>query len=386
MENKFDILVVDDDLKNIQVGINFLKQKENYYMVFATSGQQALERVKELDFDLILLDIIMPGMDGFEVCIKLKSEEKTKNIPIIFLTAKDDTESLIKGFEIGGADYITKPFNSHELHARVKTHLELNYHCRNEIKKLKELLVYSQEVEMIKFIVGGIAHDCNNMLCTIPTNLLLIQDKIEKSGGEVCLFEDFSNGINLAVSKASDLLTQLLDISKNVSDIHEAVDMNEVVSDLGKIYKGSIGRNIVFETIFLSQPALTYANKLHVEQVLLNIIINAQHAISESSDKNIEGKIKLVIDKVTGADLPLDASLNYLKVSIKDNGTGIKKEILSKIFEPYFTSRKELGGTGLGLAISHHVVQSYNGCITVSSVEGEGSCFNVYLPFYDEQN
>ncbi|MGE4544645.1 MAG: HD domain-containing phosphohydrolase [Pedobacter sp.] len=135
------ILVVDDDLKSIQVGINILKEHKNYHMIFATSGKQALERVKEHDFDLILLDIIMQPMDGFEVCNRLKNDPQTRDIPIIFLTAKTDADSLVQGFETGGVDYITKPFNSYELNSRVKTHLQLKRYHDLEIEETQKEII-----------------------------------------------------------------------------------------------------------------------------------------------------------------------------------------------------------------------------------------------------
>jgi putative two-component system response regulator len=140
-DHEHTILVVDDDLKSIQVGINILKEHHNYRMIFATSGKQALERVGEHDFDLILLDIIMHPMDGFEVCRRLKADPRTQNIPIIFLTAKTDTDSLVQGFEMGGVDYITKPFNSHELNARVATHLELKRYHDLDIEETQQEII-----------------------------------------------------------------------------------------------------------------------------------------------------------------------------------------------------------------------------------------------------
>lgn len=120
-----NVLVVDDNPQNIQiVGNILLENKLN--LAFATDGKKALELSANNDFDLILLDIMMPGMDGFEVCRSLRRSQKTAETPIIFLTAKTDNESIIKGFEAGANDYVTKPFNSAELTARVKTHLELN--------------------------------------------------------------------------------------------------------------------------------------------------------------------------------------------------------------------------------------------------------------------
>jgi len=120
----FSILIVDDEPKNIQLLGSLLKE-HRYHVEFATSGDEAFEWIYSKDFDLILLDIMMPGMDGYQVCIKLKSDNTKKHIPVIFLTAKTEPEDIIRGFEAGGSDYISKPFNSMELLARVKTHVEM---------------------------------------------------------------------------------------------------------------------------------------------------------------------------------------------------------------------------------------------------------------------
>ncbi len=124
MEFRYDILIVDDVSENIKVAMNILKE-DNYNFSFATNGEQALEVVKNKKFDLILLDIMMPKINGFAVCEALKKDEMTKDIPVIFLSAKADIDSITKGFSLGGVDYITKPFHSAELIARVKNHLEL---------------------------------------------------------------------------------------------------------------------------------------------------------------------------------------------------------------------------------------------------------------------
>jgi len=122
--NHYRILIVDDIVENIQVAMSTLKD-DGYEFSFAKSGMQALEVIQKNDFDLILLDIMMPGLDGFYVCRELKNNVNTRDIPIIFLTAKADIESIEKAFEVGGIDYITKPFQASELKARVRTHLEL---------------------------------------------------------------------------------------------------------------------------------------------------------------------------------------------------------------------------------------------------------------------
>lgn len=138
-EKRHTILIVDDIPKNIELAANILQSK-NYNITFATSGDAALEKVQSIDFDLILLDVMMPGMDGFEVCRHLKDNPKTKDIPIIFLTAKSETENVVKGFELGAVDYVTKPFSTEELLARVKTHIDIRRKFEEKAILEKQLL------------------------------------------------------------------------------------------------------------------------------------------------------------------------------------------------------------------------------------------------------
>lgn len=132
------ILIVDDNPRNLQV-LGLLLEKQKYETSMALSGHETLEYIKTEKPDLILLAVMMPGMDGYQVCRQLKQDATTKDIPVIFLTAKRDTESILEGFDSGGVDYVTKPFNSKELLARVKTHIDLK-RAREEIKALRGLI------------------------------------------------------------------------------------------------------------------------------------------------------------------------------------------------------------------------------------------------------
>ncbi|MFT5161964.1 MAG: putative two-component system response regulator [Alteromonadaceae bacterium] len=137
--NELHVLIVDDVAENIQVAMNIL-QEDSYEFSFATSGEEALELVdEESEFDLILLDIMMPGMDGFEVCKRLKADEQTRDIPIIFLTAKVDTETIAQGFSLGAVDFVAKPFHSTELLARVANHIDLHREKTDLLAKNKKL-------------------------------------------------------------------------------------------------------------------------------------------------------------------------------------------------------------------------------------------------------
>lgn len=151
--NKYNLLIVDDLPENIKVLGNSLQQ-EHYRISFATSGQQAIDMALKNEIDLVLLDIMMPGMDGFEVCRRLKAEKRTQHIPIIFITAKTEKEDIVQGFEAGAVDYLTKPFNTAELSARVQTHLELKRSkevIQNQAEELawtnKRLMKKNQKLE-----------------------------------------------------------------------------------------------------------------------------------------------------------------------------------------------------------------------------------------------
>jgi len=156
MDLTFNILIIDDITENIQVAMNILKE-ENYSFSFATSGKEALDLLKSSHFDLILLDIMMPEMDGYTVCKKIKSAKELEDIPIIFLTAKSDIDSISKGFKSGGVDYIIKPFHPEELIARVRTHLEL-YHAKNILRHHNITLktkIEEKEIRLAKEIEEG---------------------------------------------------------------------------------------------------------------------------------------------------------------------------------------------------------------------------------------
>jgi DNA-binding response OmpR family regulator len=152
-----DILIIDDIPENIKV-LGSILDKEPYAISFATDGAQALEMIEEQDFDLILLDIMMPGMDGYEVCRRTKAMPLKKDIPIIFLTARSEKADIVKGLELGAVDYVTKPFNSHELIARVRTHLELKELRDAILEKNKALEQTNAELllslEKIKVLEG----------------------------------------------------------------------------------------------------------------------------------------------------------------------------------------------------------------------------------------
>jgi len=216
--NKSKILIVDDIPKNIQLVANILKE-EGYNLSFAKNGKTAIQRCSAVEFDLILLDVMMPDMDGFEVCGILKEDAKNKDIPIIFLTGKTDTLSIIKGFEIGGVDYVTKPFNSTELKVRVKTHIKLRQEQRRNFKLL------------------------NNILPLKAINYLKENNKVpaDKYENVAILFSDLK-GFTVESSKISpeEVLNELNDIFTNFDEITEHHNC-ERIKTIGDAYMAVSG-------------------------------------------------------------------------------------------------------------------------------------------------
>jgi len=210
MENnkKFKILIVDDIPKNIELAANILSTK-NYNITFAVSGAVALQKVKSIDFDLILLDVMMPEMDGFEVCEQLKADPETKNIPVIFLTAKTETENIVKGFELGAVDYVTKPFNTDELLARVNTHVGL---------KAK----FEEKDELESRLANAMGeHGAEDIVS--PDLVRSLRDELEKKKaelGNVTLFYDLRSQLDaLIVEKNPVARMEIKQIKEMISNL-----------------------------------------------------------------------------------------------------------------------------------------------------------------------
>ena len=178
MDKKPLILIADDSVSNRKM-LKILLEKDGYETVSLEDGNQTIEKTAEINPDLILLDIMMPGADGYEVCGHLKSKKRTKDIPIIFLTAKTETEATIKGFSVGASDYVRKPFNSTELLARVRTQLDLIRSFQN-LRKSQEKILKLEQMNTILAMAGTANHDINQPLMVITGNLYLLEESLSK--------------------------------------------------------------------------------------------------------------------------------------------------------------------------------------------------------------
>lgn len=420
MVNNELILVVDDTPANLEVICEALSDA-GYEIATAIDGERALKRVHTHPPDLILLDVQMPGMDGFETCKHLKSDPATQSIPIIFMTALADADSKIKAFEIGAVDYITKPFQEREMLARVKTHLKLRqltknleHHVAERTKQLHESqlqLVQSEKMSALGNLIAGVGHEINNPASFIAGNIKPARDylqdlfrliefyqkeipspspqlaKIIEEIDLEYLKEDFpklitsmSEGINRICNISTSLRTfSRADDKRPISfNIHDGIDSTLMILKHRLKANASRPEIQVIKEYGKIPDIECYAGQLN--QVFMNLLANAIDAIEEKNSQLSDEEIQNNLNMIT-ISTQLTEDEQQVKISIKDNGNGIKEDIKEKIFDYLFTT-KEIGkGTGLGLAIVRQiVVEKHGGKIHLNSTLGEGTEFIITLP------
>ncbi len=366
-ENKTTILIVDDNPQNLKV-LGMILRESGYVPVAAQSGPQALRYLQYEKPDLILLDIMMPEMDGFEVCETLKKDKDSKDIPVIFLTAKAETEDLVRAFEIGGADYVTKPFNSVELLMRIKSQVNL--------KKAEAELLKSAKMETVGILSGGIAHDFNNLLAVVLGNLGLAKDSLD---GPISESLHFIERTEKALNQTVELVEKFLTISEGGWIERTRVTLPRILNDALDAAPQSKETPCTISLPDDLKPV--YGDERQLRQVMVNLLLNAHEA---TSDKGEDRKIR-----ISGWDITLPGDNEwslpageYVKISVIDNGNGIPEDVLDKIFDPYFSTKRRGNqkGMGMGLAVSFAIVQKHRGHLAVTSVLQEGTTVDLYLP------
>ena len=375
---KRNILVVDDRLENLQILITMLS-KRGYEVRPARSGTQALSAVRSKTPDLILLDIIMPFMSGYEVCEYLKADEQTRDIPIIFVSASDETFDKLKAFSIGGIDYITKPFQAAEVLARIETHLKL-WDLQKRLVEKNELLEQEVVVRKRTEEVAKVANQAKSTFLAnmshelrTPLNSILGYAQILKRDE---LTEKQRDGLNIVEESGHHLLTlinDILDLSKIEAGKLEIYPAPLLLSLFFERVVGIIRNRAQQKGVYLiyeadkNLPTGIEADEKRLRQVLLNLLGNA---------------IKFTDAGVVTLRVSLLDSLANGKVSIRfevqDTGIGMTPEQLDKVFIPFEQvgdTQRYIEGTGLGLAITSQLVELMGGEIQVKSEIGIGSTF-----------
>jgi two-component system sensor histidine kinase/response regulator len=373
MINK-SILAVDDTVSNLDILIDYL---DGYDIVDTTDATEVMEILEDNKIDLILLDIVMPKINGFEVCKQIKSNQKTENIPIIFITSNSDEESVEKAYELGAVDYVTKPFRKRELLARVKTHLslheknqDLEKRVEDEISKRtqqQKLLIRQSRVAAMGEMMSAITHQWKqplNILSVLNSKIKLkvSMDKLDKEE----MIQDtqtIDNTIKMMSETVSDFKNYFSnDKTKNVFCIKQKV------SDIVNIIKVQLEVNNINLQIDIEEETKGYAVESEFKHVILNLISNAKDAIIQNKCENRE--IFLKTEKIDNTNT---------KLTVQDSGGGIPENIIEKIFDDYFTTKGK-DGTGIGLSMTKLIVEDeMHGTIEVCN-QNDGALFTVIFP------
>ncbi len=384
------ILVVDDETLSIRMLHNVLKS--HYIVQWACTGLEALELASADPPELILLDVGLPDIDGYEVCQRLQEKPVTRDIPVIFLTRHDEHGDILRGFQAGGKDYVLKGASVQELMARIGTHLEI----RRQKGALEDALAQNrmQNVKMASLgqLAAGVAHEINTPICYLSGNLHILVEYFDKivafhknlrENTELLPPEQFwgsrdanvvkqvlDDGINLinesleGTERIATIVMELKNFSRLDSLEQRAVALISCMESALTICSNELKYVAVIRKEYLStSDVLCHPGQL--SQVFLNLLVNAGQAINKPM-----GEIVL---RSWHDD-------THVYASVSDSGMGIPLEQQERIFDPFYTT-KEIGvGTGLGLSISQDIIAKHHGEFLLTSRVGHGTTFTVKLP------
>lgn len=364
------ILVVDDTEANIDILLATLGPE--YEVSVAMDGNTALQSAVELMPDLILLDIMMPEMDGYEVCRRLKADKATRDIPVIFLTAFSADSAEETGLSIGAIDYINKPFNPALVRARVRNHVELRRSQLDTIRQRDQLeAAYRRLQDLEKMrddLVHLIVHDMRSPLASMGTYIELVRSGKPDSPGfnrDDCLRHSMESANTL-----SEMVTSLLDVSRLESG---KMPLNRADCDIRELTESAVerlgglvaSRNVSVD--LPTEPVLFHGDREVIQRVIQNLLGNALKFTSP------EGCVRINV-------IP---EHQWIRLSVADTGPGIPREYHEKVFQKFGqVEMKEQGqpSTGLGLTFCKLAVEAHGGSIQLESEPGSGTIFHVRLP------
>ena len=353
------ILVVDDQPINVQL-LRRKLEREGIRVTAAYTGAEALALVAKEKPDLILLDVMMPDMDGIEVCQRLQSDEGTRSIPVIFITARTAKESKLEGLNVGAVDYITKPIDLDETLARVQTQLrvvEVNRQLNDLTRRLEE----TRHAATIGAVTQGIAHNLNNLLGVVIGYLDLVK-----------AYHDNPEQVKKNVHHVEDAVHRIVAIIKQLSSIVVRSRPPLIKTSLPRLLEGGIAR---FHADYRLTAPVTIENPVGdifietnyeiLEDVLAKILMNAWESYgSEPVDFRPLALRARVIEKRGDG--------KFLELRIVDHGRGIQADVRDKMFEP-FVSTKNTVGVGMGLTVARHALRNLGGEVTMTDTPGGGA-------------
>jgi signal transduction histidine kinase len=375
------ILVADDEPDMLR----FLKSQlsTQYHVLEAVDGQQAVEKAGQFLPDIILLDMMMPEKDGLQACREIHERTSTQSIPVILLTARADEETKMAALSAGASDFLTKPFSTTELHVRIKNLVE-SHQYQGKLSKQKQVLettieqlkdteiqlVQTEKLASLGRMSAGIIHEINNPLNFATTGLYTLRNKGKYIAPEQREeYQEVLKDVEDGITRVKNIVTDLRMFTHPETESRDEVELSEVLTASLRFLSNEWRNRVEIEQK-LAEHQTAYANKNKLIHVFTNLLQNSLDALKKKKFENekptiwIEGR--------------LEGSRSILVV--RDNGTGIDKEHLDKIFDPFYTTKDVGEGMGLGLAICYRIVQDCDGRIQVRTEPGKFCEFTLEFP------
>ncbi len=371
---KIKLLIVDDKTDNIEVAASILAP-DGFTLLYAESGVECLSIAESEQPDIILLDIMMPEMDGIETCKRLKANVATMHIAVIFLTAKIDDETLQQGFAAGGYDYISKPFSPTVLLSRVYNQLRIIYK-QEALTRAQERLAKAEKNQLLGLLAGGIAHDFNNQLNGIMGFADLIKDRTIDAG-----IMSLADLITECGERCAILISNLLAFAGKGKYQVSRINILEIIQAAKNNVLEKYPYIEVIVNIAVVEPIIV-GDYSQIESVVNTVVMNAVEAMSKQEHG------ELIFDIASSADTEIESGFKlnklkgsgYVQIRVSDNGVGIPQENIDRVFEPFFTTKDLSLGGGMSLAAAYGIVENHGGEINIRSSEGEGTVVTILLP------
>jgi signal transduction histidine kinase len=403
------VLIVDDIRANI-IALKKTLELHDIDVDTAESGEEALKKILKTNYCLIIMDVQMPGLDGFEVVKILSGNKRTKDIPVIFLSALNiEKKYIFKGYETGAVEYITKPVDSDLLILKVKTFIKI-YEQQNELKGMKDLLskeikirkeaqdnleikiaertrelvAKNEELELrnheLQQFSWVVSHDLNEPIRKIQIFIKIIKD-LYLTADEKAI--DYVDRTIKSAERMQTLITDLLAYSRLSSQVKpETTDLNEVLQEVLSDFDYLIERKNA--TIKTTELPTIDSIPSQLRQVFQNLIGNALKFSGNTDKPLIEITSEIIAEK--SFESPVSSDGKFCRIVVKDNGIGFDEIYLDRIFIIFqsLNDRQKYEGTGIGLAIAKKIIEKHNGLITAKSQPGKGASFIIVLPLHYE--
>ncbi|WP_225412262.1 sensor histidine kinase [Stigmatella hybrida] len=369
------VLIADDDAASRKIAAALLAASD-YRIRFATSGEEALAAVGEERPDLVLLDVMMPGLDGFEVCRRLRERLSGEYVPIILVTSLDGRGDVVQGLKAGADDFLHKPVHGAELRARVSNLLKVRaYHqllasqrdsALATVELLRQQVLHADRLATLGTLAASVSHELNNISQVLRS--ALDPGASDEDGWALAENSTSKTVLTHVANHVTELSRTLLHIARPSGGPTPEVELGQILEEVHHMLRltGRI-RHAAVSLVLPQERCVLRASAVQAQQVFLNLIGNAADAVVSTPGARIEAGIRTQPG-------------GRLEAWVRDNGPGMSEDVLARIFEPFFTTKPPGVGTGLGLAVVKQLVESWGGQVRVQSQPGQGTCMVLDLP------